>query len=45
MGVDGQAITSVDDALRFYETLKSASDLKLQVQRRGRPLTLNYNFE
>lgn len=45
MGVDGKTITSVDDALRFYETLKSASDLKLQIQRRGRPLTLNYNFE
>ncbi len=45
MGVDGKVITSVDDALRFYESLKSASELKLEIQRRGRPLTLNYTFE
>ncbi len=42
--VDGQEISSVDDALRLYENMKSASDVSVQIQRRGRDRTINYNI-
>lgn len=45
MGIDGQKIDSVDDALTFYRSLTSASDLNLQIKRRGRQQTLKYNIE
>jgi general secretion pathway protein C len=45
MGVDGEEIESVDDALKFYKSLTSASELKLQIKRRGTPETLNYSIE
>jgi general secretion pathway protein C len=45
MGVDGEKIESVDDALKFYRSLTSASKLELQIKRRGRPQTMNYNIE
>ncbi|MFC1886318.1 type II secretion system protein GspC [Thermodesulfobacteriota bacterium] len=44
-GVDGKQISSVDDALSFYKGLKSASEMQLQIKRRGIPRTMNYNFE
>jgi general secretion pathway protein C len=43
-GVDGEKIDSVDDALTFYRSLTSATDLNLQIKRRGRPRTLKYNI-
>ena len=45
MGVDGRNIESVDDALKFYQSLQSASRVQLQLKRRGRPKTIEYNIE
>lgn len=44
-GVDGQNIESVDDALKFYNQLKSSSNVTLQVRRRGRPKQIDYTIE
>jgi general secretion pathway protein C len=44
-GVDGQPIESVDDALKFYNSLKSASDMSLQIRRRGQTQILQYAIE
>ena len=44
-GVDGKDIESVDDAMKFYENLKSASDVMLHLKRRGRTETINYHIE
>ncbi|HUV77931.1 MAG TPA: type II secretion system protein GspC [Desulfobacterales bacterium] len=45
VGVDGKNIESVDDALKFYQSLQSASKVQLQLKRRGRPKTIDYNIE
>jgi general secretion pathway protein C len=45
IGVDGKNIESVDDALKFYQSLRSASRVQLQLKRRGRPKTIDYNIE
>ena len=45
VGVDEADITSADDALKFYEGLKSSSEIKLQIKRRGRTRTLEYTIE
>ena len=42
--VDGQEIRSVDDALKLYESLKSADSVAVELQRRGRDRTINYNI-
>jgi general secretion pathway protein C len=42
--VDGQQIRSVDDALRLYESLKTSDNVTLELQRRGRGRTINYNI-
>ncbi len=44
-GVDGQDIQSVDDALRFYRSLKSADNVSVQIRRRGQQQTINYNID
>lgn len=44
-GVDGQQIESVDDALRFYRSLKSSSNVKLEIRRRGQKQQLEYQIE
>ena len=44
-GVDGQQIQSVDDALRFYRSLKSGSNVQVEVRRRGQPHIIDYNIE
>ena len=43
--VDGEKIESMNDALKFYETIKSASTVKLDIKRRGQMQTINYNIE
>jgi general secretion pathway protein C len=43
-GVDGTEITTVDDALRLYENLKSASNLSVQLKRRGREKNIEYTI-
>ncbi len=42
--VDGQDIRTVDDALKFYESMKSADSLSVQIQRRGRERTIEYHI-
>ena len=44
-GVNGRDITSVDDALGFYENLKSADNVKLNLKRGGRQRTIEYNIK
>ncbi len=44
-GVDGQDIRTVDDALKFYNSLKSASSATLQIRRGGSQKTVEYNIE
>jgi len=43
--VDGEKIESMNDALKFYDTIKSATTVKLDIKRRGRMQTINYNIE
>lgn len=45
VGVDGNKIESVDDALGLYENLQSASTVQVQIRRRGRLQTIEYTVE
>jgi general secretion pathway protein C len=45
MGVNDQNIQSVDDALGFYNNLKSSSNVSLKIKRRGRMNTIEYTIE
>jgi general secretion pathway protein C len=45
IGVDGEKIESMDNALEFYEKLKSSSNVKLQLKRRGQLKTIDYSIE
>lgn len=42
LGVNGERIESVDSAMKLYENLKSAGDVKVEIKRRGRIQTLEY---
>jgi len=44
-GVNGNSIESVEDAARVLEELSSASNIQLQIKRRGREQTLDYSIE
>jgi general secretion pathway protein C len=44
-GVDGREIQSVDDALRLYQSLKSSSNVSVQVRRRGEQKSMDYSIE
>jgi len=44
-GVNGKEIQSVDDALKFYDNLKSSSSVELQIERQGEQLSINYQIE
>lgn len=44
VGVGGQDIRSVDDALRLYDSLKSSDNVSVQVKRRGQERTIDYNI-
>ena len=44
-GVNGKAIESVDDALKFYSSLKSENNVDLQIRRRGADQTIQYRVE
>ena len=44
-GVNGRNIESVDDALTFYENLKSAENVTLQLKRGGRQRTIEYSIK
>lgn len=45
LGVDGQPIQSVDDALKFYTSLKDSKNVALQIRREGREETIKYSVE
>jgi general secretion pathway protein C len=44
-GVNGRDITTVDDALGFYENLKSTENVKLNIKRGGRQRTIEYSIK
>ncbi|WP_300672385.1 type II secretion system protein GspC [Desulfoluna sp.] len=45
IGVDGQKIESVDDAMSLYGTLKSSSEIQLDIKRMGQIQTIEYTIE
>ena len=44
-GVNGAPIESVEDAMRIFGDMSSASEVQLEIKRRGRQRTLNYKIE
>jgi len=44
MGVDGENIQSVDDALKLYQNLTNSEGVKVQLKRRGRERTIDYSI-
>ena len=45
VGVDEADISSIDDAMKFYQGLGASSEVKLQIKRRGRMRTLEYAIQ
>lgn len=45
VGVDGQRIESVGDVVAIYDSLTSASNVKLEIKRRGQTRILDYNIK
>jgi general secretion pathway protein C len=45
VGIDGKKIESVDDALSLYQNLQSASNVQVQIRRRGRLQNIDYQIE
>lgn len=43
--VNGDEITSPNKALEMYEKLKNSSNVTLEVERRGRPISLEYKIQ
>jgi general secretion pathway protein C len=43
-GVNGRSIATVDDALSFYEGLKSADNVTVDIKRGGRPRKIEYTI-
>lgn len=43
-GVNGQPVRTVDDALSFYQGLKSSDQVSLEIRRRGRTRNIEYNI-
>jgi len=43
-GVDGSAISTVDDALKMVDSLRSASNLTVQLKRRGQEKNIEYRI-
>ena len=44
-GVNGRPIESVEDAISIFEDFNSASELKIDIKRRGQNQTLDYRIE
>jgi general secretion pathway protein C len=44
-GVNGAPVESVEDAMKIFGDLSSASEVQLEIKRRGRERTLNYKIE
>lgn len=44
-GVQGNPVTSAQQAMEMYQTLRSSSEIEIQVERDGRRQTLKYNVK
>lgn len=44
-GVNGEEITSPNKALELYEQLKNSANVNVEIERRGRPVTLDYKIQ
>ena len=44
-GVNGRTVESVEDAVAIFENLSSSPEIKLEIKRRGRQQTLDYQIE
>lgn len=44
-GVNGEEITSPNKALELYEQLKNSSNVNVEIERRGRPVNLEYSIQ
>ncbi len=44
-GVNGAPVESVEDAMKVFSDMSSASEVQLEIKRRGRKRTLNYKIE
>ncbi len=42
--IDGKEITSMEEAMELYGSLKSASNVSVDITRRGKPITINYDI-
>ncbi len=45
LGVNGEAIQSPEDAMRMYQSIRSSSEVQVQVRRRGQERTITYNLQ
>ena len=43
-GVNGKQIETMDDALGFYQKFSSSDSISIQMKRRGRERTIEYNI-
>jgi general secretion pathway protein C len=43
-GVNGKKIKTVDDVMSLYQQLNSVSDIDLEIKRRGKPMTMQYQI-
>jgi general secretion pathway protein C len=43
--VNGDEISSPNKALEMYEKLKNSSNVTLEIERRGRPISLDYKIQ
>jgi general secretion pathway protein C len=44
-GVNGTPIETVEDAMKIFSDVKSASELQVEIKRRGQKRVLNYKVE
>lgn len=44
-GINGNPIRTADDVVRLYKTMKEAPNVSLEIKRRGKAETLNYQFQ
>jgi general secretion pathway protein C len=44
-GVNGNSIDSVEDAMKIFEDISSGSNFQIEIKRRGRAQTIDYNIQ
>jgi general secretion pathway protein C len=42
--INGMELTTADKALEVYTKLREATSLEVEIQRRGKPMTLKYSI-